>query len=423
MKYTLVQKFFDNIIVFLLLMSSGGMLFVFNRNIMFFIFLFCLFLVSIANFNKLKKPLMSAAVLTLFSVFFLFFINYISSIAEQSLNKYGYYLMVMTVSVFTAFHFLNNRKKNIFIKRLYLVLKVVVVHACVNVLVYDIVKSNLVTISNLFHECQTFANIFFYSSLEKKFALISFMGLDFYRNQGLFWEAGVLQVFLNIFLYLELFIFKKSKLWVLLAIFSILTTYSTTGITILLIQILYYMKYEMNKSKILIPFVLVLLLPVYLIFSANVEEKIVGEKEASFQKRYFDLVQPLFIAFQNPLTGIGLDLDKFQEYRSSFYFESSLFNSVQDQVGLELKMEITDQGSSNSFMFLLSTMGFPTFILFMYMFFNQNIFQQRKYLLYTIIILSLMTSPLLLRPFFFLFIVSGFLQTFYKITSHKKQLS
>ncbi|MDG1349222.1 MAG: O-antigen ligase family protein [Flavobacteriales bacterium] len=365
---------------------------------------------------------MSATVLAFFGLIFLFSINYASAIAEQSLNKYGYYLMVMTVSLLTTFHFRNNRQEDLFIKRLYFVLKVIVIHACINVLIYGIVKDSVVTISNLFHECQTFANVFFYSSLQKKFTLMSFVGFDFYRNQGLFWEAGVLQVFLNIFLYLELFIFKKSKFWVLLAIFSILTTYSTTGISILLIQIVYYIKYEMKNRKVLIPFVLVLSFPVYLIFSVNVEEKIVGDQEASFQKRYFDLVQPLFIALQNPLTGIGLDLDKFQEYRSSFYFESSLFNSVQDKVGLELKMDITDQGSSNSFMFLLSTMGFPTFILFIYMFFNQIIFNQRKYLLFSIIILSLMTSPLLLRPFFFLFIMSGFMHTFYKITSHNKKL-
>lgn len=422
MKYTLLQKFLDNIIVFLLIMSSGGMLFVFNRNVMYFVFLFCLFLVFLTSINKIKSSLMSATVLAFFGLIFLFSINYASAIAEQSLNKYGYYLMVMTVSLLTTFHFRNNRQEDLFIKRLYFVLKVIVIHACINVLIYGIVKDSVVTISNLFHECQTFANVFFYSTLQKKFTLMSFLGFDFYRNQGLFWEAGVLQVFLNIFLYLELFIFKKSKFWVLLAIFSILTTYSTTGISILLIQIVYYIKYEMKNRKVLIPFVLVLSFPVYLIFSVNVEEKIVGDQEASFQKRYFDLVQPLFIALQNPLTGIGLDLDKFQEYRSSFYFESSLFNSVQDKVGLELKMDITDQGSSNSFMFLLSTMGFPTFILFIYMFFNQRIFNQRKYLLFSIIILSLMTSPLLLRPFFFLFIMSGFMHTFYKITSHNKKL-
>ena len=423
MKYTLKDKFFDSIILFFLVMSSGGILFVFNRNIMYTVFLFFLLLMFVISFKTLKKSLVGATILTLFSLLLLFGVNYVFAITEQSLDKYSYYIMIVAVSVLTAAHFTNHRTSENFIKRLYFVLKLVVVHAGINVFMYGLVENNLITISNLFHECQTFGNIFFYSSLENKFSLISFLSFDFYRNQGLFWEPGVLQVFLNIFLFLELFIIKKNKLWVLLAVFTILTTYSTTGITILLIQIAYYIKYELKNSKILIPFVLLLSFPIYLIFTANLEEKIAGAKEASFQKRYFDLIQPFFIALQHPITGIGLDLTKFQEYRSSFYLESSAFDFIQDEVGVELKMEITDQGSSNSFMFLLSTMGFPTFILLIYMFFNQNIFHKRKYLLYCIIILSLMTSPLLLRPFFFIFIVSGFMKSFYKITSYKQQIA
>ena len=41
------------------------------------------------------------------------------------------------------------------------------------------------------------------------------------------------------------------------------------------------------------------------------EDKVQGEKEASFQKRFFDLTQPFFIAIENPLTGIGLDAEQF----------------------------------------------------------------------------------------------------------------
>ena len=423
MIYTLKQKFIDNIIVFFLVISSGGMLFVFNRNIMYSVFLILLVFVFIGNISKLTKPLLNASLFGFFSLLFLFLLNYFSAISVQSLNKYSYYMMVVVVCLLTVFHFSNNRQEDHFIERLYFVLKIIVIHAIINVLAYSFIKNNLFVISNSYHECQTFLNILFYSSLEKKFTLISFMGFDFYRNQGLFWEAGVLQIFLNIFLYLELFIFKKNKVWVLLAVFAILTTYSTTGITILLLQIAYYIKSEMKNSKIFIPVVLSFSIPIYLIFSANIEEKILGEKEASFQKRYFDLIQPLFIAIQNPITGIGMDFTKFQEYRSSFYFESSVFDVIQDKIGLELKMEITDQGSSNSFMFLLSAMGFPTFILFMYMFFRQQLFVKKKNLLYSIIIISLMTSPLLLRPFFFIFIISGFVHSFYKITSHKKYLS
>jgi hypothetical protein len=421
--YSLRNKILDSIILLLLIMSSGGMLFVFNRNVMYYLFLGILVLAFVLNLNFLKKKIINSAILVFSSISVLFYINYSFALAEQSQNKYGYYLLVIMVSLLTVTHFKNNRNNIILVHRLYSVLRIIVIHAFFNILLFGIFKDNLVTISNDFHECQTFANIFFYSALEKKFVLISFLGFDFYRNQGLFWEAGVLQVFLNIFLFLELFIIKRNKLWVLLTAIVILTTYSTTGITILLIQIAYYVKTEMKNSKIMIPFVLLLSLPIYMIFSANLEEKVLGEKEASFQKRYFDLVQPLFIALQNPITGIGLDLDKFQEYRSGFYLESNAFNFVQNKVGLELKMETTDQGSSNSFMFLLSTMGFPTFFIFMYMFFKQNIFHERKYLLFCIIILSLMTSPLLLRPFFFIFIISGFTHTFSKITSNKQKIA
>ena len=67
----------------------------------------------------------------------------------------------------------------------------------------------------------------------------------------------------------------------------ILTTYSTTGLVLLLSQSAVYLFNEFKTNKWLTPFVFVLCIPIYMIFSQNVEEKIQGEKEASFQKRYF----------------------------------------------------------------------------------------------------------------------------------------
>ena len=58
----------------------------------------------------------------------------------------------------------------------------------------------------------------------------------------------------------------------------------------------------------------------------NVEEKIQGEKEASFQKRYFDLVQPFFIALEHPLTGIGLDVEQFWEHEARVLYSFLFFN-------------------------------------------------------------------------------------------------
>jgi hypothetical protein len=147
-----------------------------------------------------------------------------------------------------------------------------------------------------------------------------------------------------------------------------------------------------------------------------------GDREASFQKRYFDLVQPFFIALQHPITGIGLDLTKFQEYRSEFYVNSTSLNLLQDEVGVDLKMSNTKEGSSNHFMFILAAMGFPTGLFFIYMLFKQRLITVRKHMLIAIIVLALMSSPLLLRPFFFVFIMSGIAHAMGKIILYKKQL-
>ena len=68
----------------------------------------------------------------------------------------------------------------------------------------------------------------------------------------------------------------------------------------------------------LAPILIILLIPIYLVLSTNVKEKISGEREASFQKRMFDFTQPFFIALDYPLTGIGLDLVQFQKRDKNF---------------------------------------------------------------------------------------------------------
>ena len=44
-------------------------------------------------------------------------------------------------------------------------------------------------------------------------------------------------------------------------------------------------------------------LPLYMLLSVNMNEKIYGERELSFQKRLIDLTQPFFIALEHPITG------------------------------------------------------------------------------------------------------------------------
>ena len=418
MIYTLKQKFLDNLIVFMLVMSSGGMLFVFNRNLLYGFFVAILSASYFLMRNKILKINFNSSIITLLILFGLLIINYLFAVNEQALDKYYYYFMVISVSVFSLMHFSDNKNRLLF--SLYAVLRIIVVHSLLNFILFFFIKGNLSIISSTYHECETFLNLFFYSTER---GIITLFGLEFCRNQGLFWEPGVLQVFLNIFFFLNAFIFKKNRFMLALTAVAIVTTYSTTGIALLLLQLLVYIFKEMKSNKLLVLILLFFTIPVIMIFSLNVEEKVQGEKEASFQKRLFDLTQPFFIAAEYPLTGIGLDFNQFQKMREEFYFSSANLDALQDQIGVESKTAGTDKGISNSIMFLFASMGFPTTILFLYMFFNQQIINDNKWLLMIIMVISVMSEPLLLRPFFFIFIVSGFTQFFHRITSYKQQLS
>ena len=417
--YLFRHKIIDNIIIFLLIMSTGGLLFVFNRNLL--SMSFCIFLVVVIFFSyNIKRNLTSASLMTLGSFLLLGLINYFFAITEQAINKYLFHLVTVVITTLVLFHFLNNRSNKVFLDRLYFVLKLIAFHSLFNFLFFFLVKNNLTTITAAYHECQTFQYLFFYTT-EK--SLIEVLGVEFCRNQGLFWEPGILQSFLNILFFLEAFVFKRNKKILLLVIFLILTTYSTTGIALLLLQLFAYSYNQFRTSKLIPILALIFVIPIYLVFKGNIYEKMKGENEYSFQKRLFDLTQPVFIAMENPLTGVGLDLLQFQKVRKEFYISDNALSQVNAFFGTEVKVEISDKGSSNSIMFLLAAVGFPTTIILLYMFINQQLIPYKKWLLMVILIISVMSSPLLLRPFFFIFICSGFIHIFYKITSHQYKLS
>ena len=420
MIYTLKQKIIDNIIVFMLIMSTGGLLFVFNRNLMYSIFTFLLFGVLIFSKNKINRKLFNTLFLCCLTIVSLFWFNYMFAFSEQSISKYTYYSLLAFVSSLTTFHFLNNRNESSFRLSLYFVLKLIVIHAFLQSVFYLVLGNNLQIIRSADYECETFYYLFYYASIDiNKYSEIILFGFDVIRNQGLFWEPGVAQLFFNIFFFLEAFIIKRNKRLLIVCAAVIVTTYSTVGILILLIQLIYYFFLEW-KSRFGFLILLIIALPISSVFLFNVEEKTTGDRQASFQKRYFDLVQPFFIAIENPLTGIGLDLYKFQEYRYEFYVDPSDYRLIEENIGLDLKMENTNEGSSNSFMFLLAAMGFPTGIFMIWLFLNQQIIKKKRLIFLLILSLSLFSSPLLLRPFFMFLIFSGFFKFILKFGSLKK---
>ena len=417
-----MRNFIDKVLLFVLVLSGGGILFVLNRNSSYWMF-FCLLVISFLFFgNKLKKNIVNILVLTFLSCLGIFFLNYFFAIAEQSLLKYLFFMLMSVISILIIADFKNNDNESSLVYSLHSVLKIFLFHGVVSFFMYFFINQSLFELSNntSHYSCETFYYLFYYLP---EINTINISGFEFCRNQGFFWEPGVFQVFLNILFFIEAFIIKRSNKLLLLTAFVILTTYSTTGLFLLLIQVI-VLATENHKSKIIsIPLIVLLIIPIYTVFNLNVEDKMHGARETSFQIRLFDLVQPFAIALEHPLTGIGLDRDQFVKYRFNYFISMNFLTNINENLSLKLKKNSTYQGSTNSLMFLLAGTGFPTTILLLYMFFKQQIIKDKKWLWMTIMLISIMSSPLLFRPFFFIFIISGFMHIFHKITSHKQQIA
>lgn len=421
MIYTLKEKFTDNLLVLLLVFTGGGLLFVFNRNAMYYTMLTILFGVVIMNSFKIKRQLLSSIIFTSISVLSLFVINFLFANSEQSLDKYLYYFTVVVSSVLFYVHFKNNRDNHIFLLRLNFILKLICIHSLINFIAYFFVYDQLFEINSEYYTCKTYNYLFYYASDDITLSVMNLFGFEFCRNQGLFWEPGVLQVFLNLFFFLQAFIYKKNR-WLLITGFVILGTYSTTGIIILIAQLAYLFLQRFNENKLLLPIIFLSFIPIYFVFSVNIEEKLKGNRVFSFQKRLFDFTQPLFIAVAHPLTGVGLDLDQFQKLRYEFYIDSESLELINETLGVSLKGAGTSAGSANSLTFLLAAMGFPTALLFVFMFLRQKIISEHRLLFFFIVFISVMSEPLFLRPFFFIFIISGFYHFFFKFTSNSRSI-
>jgi len=405
------HKLFDTILLLLLVFSTGGLLFAFHRNL-FSIILFCTSLFSLFFMGKrIKKSVFNTSLFSLMFFCFIICLNYIYSLGNQSYIKYGFHLLNISSCVFILTHFINNRDTSYFLNRLRWVLRLILYYSICNFLFYLLVKNNLSQITyNTDKIIHTFNHIFFYNPERSAFNLL---GLEFVRNQGWFWEPGINQIYLNILLYLEGLVFKRNKWIILLTVFAIFTTYSTTGIIIMMIILLYIFKSSIKQNPILIFLAVSVAVPFYFIAKSNVEEKL---ETSSFQKRYFDLIQTISITKDYPLTGIGLDDRFFSDFRSSHFINNNLLNSFEESTSLELRAKSTDKGSSNSITYLMVAMGIPISSFLLYCLFRQTLFPNRKRIIMMIVFISVFTEPLLLRPFFLILIVSGMMSFFSRFT-------
>ena len=162
-------------------------------------------------------------------------------------------------------------------------------------------------------------------------------GSFFIRSSGIFWEPGAFQVFINLALFFELFVFEKvNKNRLTIYFISLLFTFSTTGYIacfwLLLGYVLFERKRISKRNKFLSIIVISIFLLLFIIFPDTPLGKIVFGKLTDLSTgttmvRFAGIIVNLLILKDNILFGIGMDR------MTDVFLSTSLIPSVRSFLG------------------------------------------------------------------------------------------
>jgi len=222
------------------------------------------------------------------------------------------------------------------------------------------------------------------------------------RADGFFFEPGVFQLYLNIFVIISAFIRKNVKN-LALGVAAVIATQSTTGLSItgiLLIVFLFRRVKEMPTyfNVMTSVFSPILIIPFAFLLSSNVEDKFFGVARGSSWAREYDLYTGLAVARENPWFGIGFDYKR--------YFEESYFLGYKGT--LLDDNSIIDRPNSNGIVIALYTLGIPLALIFFIGLYRQLLIEERA-LMFLTMFLSFSTEAMLFTPFALMFVFSGLL--------------
>lgn len=219
-----------------------------------------------------------------------------------------------------------------------------------------------------------------------KFTDVYVGGLLIPRNQGLFWEPGVLQIPTNILLY-YLIIEKECKLKeAVIPLIVLFSTFSTTGFIVLAIILCFRFKRMIfngrNKIKSLIISLIVSTIfgPILYI---EIDNKFNSEMDnTSSAARTYDLLMSINVLKNNFLSGIGISEEKYQNEISNF------------EVLVNDKFMSEEHGNTNTILKYFVVFGFPGGVFLLYALYNQSVFKSKN-AFFCVIFISLFSEPLL----------------------------
>lgn len=235
----------------------------------------------------------------------------------------------------------------------------------------------------------------------------------FIRPNGFFWEPGVYQIYINIYLYLTLFVFK-SRRHTILALLAIACIFSTTGVIIASLLLVAAFKEKVfsasRRQRAIIFLVGLLAAPFVFAFTAkNIIEKFNGEMQGSSLIRQYDLLVGLDVIKSHPMLGIGFDHARYQALVPNYTF-------AEDVLGIKSTPE---RSTSNGIAYLGYTLGMPLAFVFIFGLFRQKFFGN-KMLIGSILFLSMFGEALIFTPFFLMLIFSSLVSTQNQFSQYRR---
>lgn len=222
------------------------------------------------------------------------------------------------------------------------------------------------------------------------------------RPDGFFWEPGVFQIYMNIFLFMSLFVTKR-RADVALATVGVLLLQSTTGllIALMLFGVSFVQGFYRSSSGEKLAAIIVaplLAVPLLLIAVENFTQKTSGDLRGSSWARTYDLYTGINVILAHPIVGVGFDDERYKREAARLgYAESELdFSST------------VDRSTSNGLVALIASIGIPMSLPFLIAIFRQRFFP-KPLLFGMLLVLSFVGEALVLTPFFLMLLFSAML--------------
>lgn len=230
------------------------------------------------------------------------------------------------------------------------------------------------------------------------YAVVFFGKIHIIRNQGIFWEPGVLAVFMNIGLLLSLQKYQNIKKPLFFS-FIVITTFSTAGFIIMLLQWAIFL-WESRKissvNKILLG--LLILIPLsFMSYHSFIQKKEDRNLTSSFSLRMLDLQSSFQVVISHPLVGVGLNMNT---------LNTELYTKLPEK--FKAINVLKSRGNSNSIANLFMMFGIPVALLVLFLLYRQTIITGNRSFVFILLFLCLMSEPLIYSPFFIFLMYAGY---------------